>query len=95
MVRSRANVAGGTELLNSDNPRAASRVVIINRASRKFVSDLLGEVDGGARPTSRFEARTTRRPHPVVGHTRTTGPSRMRLPVIRGSGFSVQPGPTR
>ncbi|MEC7557790.1 MAG: trypsin-like peptidase domain-containing protein [Planctomycetota bacterium] len=80
---------------SSDNPRAASRVVIINRASRKFVSDLLGEVDAGARPTSRFEARTTRRPHPVVGHTRAAGPSRMRLPVIRGGGFSVRPGSTR
>lgn len=78
-----------------NNPRAASRVVIINRASRKFVSDLLGEVDAGARPTSRFEARATRRSHPLVGHTRTTGPSRMRLPMIRGSGFSVRPGPTR
>jgi len=78
-----------------DNPRAASRVVIINRASRKFVSDLLGEVESGARPTSGFEARTTRRPHPVVGRTRADGASRMRLPVIRGSGFSVRPRPTR
>ena len=44
--------ASGAEVVciirSADNPRAASRVVIINRASRKFVADLLGEVDAQA-----------------------------------------------
>ena len=34
------------------NPRATSRVVIINRASTKFLSQLNGEVDQQAKPTS-------------------------------------------
>ena len=34
------------------NPRAASRVVIINRASGKFLSQLTGEVEHQAKPTS-------------------------------------------
>lgn len=34
------------------NPRGASRVVIINRASGKFLSQLAGEVDQQAKPTS-------------------------------------------
>jgi hypothetical protein len=35
-----------------NNPRAASRVVIINRASSKFLSQLSGELSQQARPTS-------------------------------------------
>jgi len=34
-----------------DNPQAASRVVIINRASAKFVSSLQGELRNQPRPT--------------------------------------------
>ena len=35
-----------------NNPRSASRVVIINRASSKFLSQLSGELDQQAQPTS-------------------------------------------
>ncbi len=91
--------ASGAEVVciirSVDNPRAASRVVIINRASRKFVADLLGEVDVQARPTSGFEAR---RPRPTTGLTHraaTDATPRMSLPVIRGGGYSIRPGPVR
>ena len=91
--------AAGAEVVciirSTDNPRAASRVVIINRASRKFVADLLGEVDVQARPTSGFEAR---RPRPATGLTHRAAMDatpRMSLPVIRGGGYSIRPGPVR
>ena len=91
--------AAGAEVVciirSTDNPRAASRVVIINRASRKFVADLLGEVDAGARPTSSFEAPATRPPRPAArpaSRPTRPEPSRMRLPVIHGGGFSIRPG---
>jgi hypothetical protein len=35
-----------------NNPRGASRVVIINRASTKFLSQLSGELEQQAKPTS-------------------------------------------
>lgn len=91
--------ASGAEVVciirSADNPRAASRVVIINRASRKFVADLLGEVDAQARPTSGFEARR-RRPAAGLTHRPATDTTvRMSLPVIRGGGYSIRPGPVR
>ena len=91
--------ASGAEVVciirSADNPRAASRVVIINRASRKFVADLLGEVDAQARPTSGFEARR-RRPAAGLTHRPAIDTTvRMSLPVIRGGGYSIRPGPVR
>ena len=81
-IQSALNAAEGAEVVciirSSREPRAASRIVIINRASRKFVADLLGEVDAQARPTShRFLAPTgQRQPIPVNE-------------VIEGGGFSI------
>ena len=91
--------ASGAEVVciirSADNPRAASRVVIINRASRKFVADLLGEVDAQARPTSGFESHR-RRPAAGLTHRPATDTTvRMSLPVIRGGGYSIRPGPVR
>jgi hypothetical protein len=94
--------ANGAEVVciirSTDNPRAASRVVIINRASRKFVADLLGEMDAATRPTSSFEAGTMRSPRPATRPAAAQIPAdgtRMRLPVIRGGGFSIRPGRVR
>ncbi len=91
--------ASGAEVVciirSADNPRAASRVVIINRASRKFVADLLGEVDVQARPTSGFEARRPRPPTGLTHQTPTDATGRMSLPVIRGGGYSIRPGLAR
>ena len=77
--------APGAEVIciirSSDNPRAISRVVIINRASRKFVDDLLGEVNAQARPTTAFRSPRllTRR-------------NDVQRPSLRGPGHSVRPG---
>ncbi len=97
-IEAALSAAAGAEVVciirSTDNPRAASRVVIINRASRKFVADLLGEVDAGARTTSIFEAGNSRtspsatQPPPPPADA---DPDRMRLPVIRGGGFSLGP----
>jgi len=80
--------ASGAEVIciirSSANPRAASRVVIINRASRKFVDDLLGEVNAQAQPTTAF--RSPRR---------LTGTSDDRRSSLRGPGHSVRPGIAR
>lgn len=57
-----------------ENPRQASKVVIINRASRKFVADLVGELDAQARPTSGFQPRTDSPPIPGAGHSISPGP---------------------
>jgi hypothetical protein len=69
-------------------------VVIINRASRKFVADLLGEVAGGARRTSGFEVRGSSGSGVSVTSPATAA-TRMQMPVIRGAGFSVRPGVVR
>jgi hypothetical protein len=97
-IEAALSAAAGAEVVciirSTDNPRAASRVVIINRASRKFVADLLGEVDAGARTTSIFEAGNSRT-SPSATQTppppADADPDRMRLPVIRGGGFSLGP----
>ena len=57
-----------------DNPRQASKVVIINRASRKFVADLVGELDGQAHPTSGFQTRTNLPQVSGGGHSISPGP---------------------
>jgi len=90
--------AAGAEVIciirSTDNPRAASRVVIINRASRKFVTDLLGEVGAGARTTSVFESGNSRTSRPL-NRPAAADQARMRLPVIRGGGFSIGHGRSR
>ncbi len=53
------------------NPRAVSRVVIINRASAKFVADLTSEVEAQAKPTSK-----------VVPYPRSSGRSPASAAVI-------------
>jgi len=93
-IEAALSAAAGAEVVciirSTENPRAASRVVIINRASRKFVADLLGEVDAGARTTSIFEARNSRTSPSATQPAEADG-DRMRLPVIRGGGFSLGP----
>lgn len=97
-IQAALSAAAGAEVVciirSTSDPRAASRVVIINRASRKFVADLLGEVEGGARRTSGFEVRGSSGPG-VSATSQATAATRMQLPVIRGAGFSVRPGVAR
>ena len=97
-IQAALSSAAGAEVVciirSTDNPRAASRVVIINRASRKFVADLLGELDAGARTTSVFEAGNSPAAPPAT-QPGPAHPDRMRLPLIRGGGFSVGPGQSR
>ncbi|MFP6703323.1 MAG: serine protease, partial [Planctomycetaceae bacterium] len=97
-IQAALSAAAGAEVVciirSTSDPRAASRVVIINRASRKFVADLLGEVEGGARRTSGFEVRGSSGSGVSVTSPATAA-TRMQMPVIRGAGFSVRPGVVR
>jgi len=97
-IQAALSAAAGAEVVciirSTSDPRAASRVVIINRASRKFVADLLGEVEGSARRTSSFEVRGSSGSGVSVTSPATAA-TRMQLPVIRGAGFSVRPGVAR
>jgi hypothetical protein len=97
-IQAALSAAAGAEVVciirSTSDPRAASRVVIINRASRKFVADLLGEVEGGPRRTSGFEVRGSGGSGVSVTSPATAAP-RMQMPVIRGAGFSVRPGVVR
>ncbi len=97
-IQAALSAAAGAEVVciirSTSDPRAASRVVIINRASRKFVADLLGEVEGGARRTSGFEVRGSSGSGVSVTSPATAA-TRMQMPVIRGAGFSVRPGVAR
>jgi hypothetical protein len=100
-IQAALSAAAGAEVVciirSTSDPRAASRVVIINRASRKFVADLLGEVEGGARRTSGFEVRGSSGSSGsgVSVTSPATAATRMQMPVIRGAGFSVRPGVVR
>ena len=97
-IQAALSAAAGAEVVciirSTSDPRAASRVVIINRASRKFVADLLGEVEGGPRRTSGFEVRGSSGSGVSVTSPATAA-TRMQMPVIRGAGFSVRPGVVR
>ena len=97
-IQAALSAAAGAEVVciirSTSDPRAASRVVIINRASRKFVADLLGEVEGGPRRTSGFEVRGSGGSGVSVTSPATAA-TRMQMPVIHGAGFSVRPGVAR